>query len=78
MAPANTHNASWSMPDLVPTSERPDPQRDHLLRLLAKLNAQAKPGGGISFGCVIDGHGNTYFQSPEPAHNPIQQFPGHG
>lgn len=73
MAPANTHNASCSMPDSLPTSERPDPQRDHLLRLLAKLNAQAKPGGGISFGCVIDGHGNTYFQSPDDLDLPVYQ-----
>jgi hypothetical protein len=40
-----------------------DPRRDQLLRLLAELNAQGKSSNGISFGCVIDGHGNTYYQS---------------
>lgn len=61
------------MPHLQPPSEQSDPRRDQLLRLLARLNAQAKPSSGISFGCVIDGHGNTYFQSPDDLDLPVYQ-----
>jgi hypothetical protein len=61
------------MPDSQTTSEQYDPQRDQLLCLLAKLNAQAKSSSGISFGCVIDGHGNTYFQSPDDLDLPVYQ-----
>lgn len=51
------------MSNLDRTSEQADPKRDYLLRLLSELNAKSKAVGGVGFGFVIDGKGNTYFQS---------------
>ena len=47
------------------STDHPDPRRDALLQLLAQLNTQSKDTPGTSFGVVLDGQGNAYFQDPE-------------
>jgi hypothetical protein len=47
------------------STDHADPQRDALLQLLARVNAELKDTPGTSFGVVLDGQGNAYFQDPE-------------
>lgn len=49
------------------SADHADPQRDALLQLLARVNAELKDAPGTSFGVVFDGKGNAYFQNPDDA-----------
>jgi len=57
------------------STDHPDPRRDALLQLLAQLNTQSKDTPGTSFGVVLDGQGNAYFQDPDEANTPELPLP---
>jgi hypothetical protein len=57
------------------STDHADPQRDALLQLLARVNAELKDTPGTSFGVVLDGQGNAYFQDPDEANTPELPLP---